>query len=143
MFFVLGVRHFFVIKPRFFLEAIFSIVFPEIQQARKQAWSAKKKSSFTHLAHPLALAVNESLACGQPPSPLQKKRAQATTTATKTSLKKRIRAASDFIALIPSRLIRQMLANFCGVEFYRIVSKFRKRRRKLLFCVPFFDKTRN
>ena len=40
-----------------------------------------------------------------------------TVTATKTSLKKWIRAASNFIALIPSRLIRQMLANFGGVEF--------------------------
>ena len=33
---------------------------------------------------------------------------------TKTSLKE-IRAASNFIALMPSRLIRQMLANFSGV----------------------------
>ena len=40
-----------------------------------------------------------------------------TVTATKTSLKKRIRAASNFVALIPSRLIRQMLTNFVGVEF--------------------------
>ena len=32
--------------------------------------------------------------------------------ATKTSLKKWIRAAWNFIVLIPSRLIRQMLANF-------------------------------
>ena len=40
-----------------------------------------------------------------------------TVTATKTSLKKWIRAASNFIALIPSRLIRQMLANVFGVEF--------------------------
>ena len=36
----------------------------------------------------------------------------------KTLLKKWICAASNFIALIPSRLIRQMLANFVGVEFY-------------------------
>ena len=35
----------------------------------------------------------------------------------KTSLKNRIHAASKFIALIPSRLIRQMLTNFFGVEF--------------------------
>ena len=44
---------------------------------------------------------------------------EATTTAmvAKTSLKKWIRAASNFIALIPSRSIRQMLANFSGVEF--------------------------
>ena len=39
-----------------------------------------------------------------------------TATATKMSLKNRIHAASKFIALIPSRLIRQMLANFFGVE---------------------------
>ena len=42
---------------------------------------------------------------------------RTTTTATKTSLKNRIRAASKFISLIPSRLIRQMLINFCGVKF--------------------------
>ena len=125
----------------FFLEAISSIVsVPEIQRARKRARSAKKKSSFNHLAHPLVLEVNKSLACVQPPSPLQQKGAQTTTTSTKTSLKKRIRAASNFIALIPSLLIRQMLANFYGVEFYRIVSKFRKRKRKLLFCVPVLEK---
>ena len=39
-----------------------------------------------------------------------------TVTATKTSLKKWIRAASNFIALIPSRLIRQMLEYLFGVE---------------------------
>ena len=68
---------------------------------------------------------------------------QATTTATttKTSLKKWIRAASNFIALIPSRLICHMGANFFGVEFWRTVSKFRKRKRKLLSCVPVLDKT--
>ena len=38
-----------------------------------------------------------------------------------------ISTASNFIALIPSRLIRQMLANYFGVEFYRTVSKFRSR----------------
>ena len=41
----------------------------------------------------------------------------ATTRATKTSLTKWICAASNFIALIPSRLIRQMLANSFRVEF--------------------------
>ena len=35
----------------------------------------------------------------------------------KMSLKKGSRAASNFIALIPSRLTREMLANFFGVEF--------------------------
>ena len=43
--------------------------------------------------------------------------ATTTATATKTSLKKWICVASNFIVLIPSRLIRQMLANFFGVEF--------------------------
>ena len=37
--------------------------------------------------------------------------------AAETSLKKRIRAASDFIALIPPRLLRQVLANvFTGFQ---------------------------
>ena len=40
-----------------------------------------------------------------------------TATATKTSLKKKIRTASNFIALIPSRVIRQMLATFFRMEF--------------------------
>ena len=44
--------------------------------------------------------------------------ATTTATATKTSLlKRRIGAASNFIALFQSRLIRQMSANFFGVEF--------------------------
>ena len=43
---------------------------------------------------------------------------RTTVTATKTSLKKWIdRTASNFVALIPSRLIRQMLANFVEVEY--------------------------
>ena len=49
----------------------------------------------------------------------------ATATATKTSLK-------NFIALIPSRSVRQMVANFSGVEFLKTVSKFRRRKRKSL-----------
>ena len=49
---------------------------------------------------------------------LSNKTATATATAAKkTSLKKRSRAASKFIALIPTRLIRLMLTNFFGVEF--------------------------
>ena len=40
-----------------------------------------------------------------------------TATTTKTSLKMWIRATSNFIALIPTRSIRQMLAIFSGVEF--------------------------
>ena len=61
----------------------------------------------------------------------------ATTTAmvAKTSLKKLIRAASIFIGLIPSRSVRQMLANFSGVEFWRTVAKVTNRKRKSLPCV--------
>ena len=56
-----------------------------------------------------------------------------TATATKTSLTKWIHAASNFIALIPSRSVRQILAFFFfGVEFYITVAKFRKRKRKSL-----------
>ena len=36
-----------------------------------------------------------------------------------------------------------MWANFFGVEFWRTVSKFRNRKRKLLHCVPVLDKTWN
>ena len=50
-------------------------------------------------------------------------------------------AASNFIALIPSRLLSQMLVNFFGVGFQRTLSKFKKRKRNLLFWVPVFDKT--
>ena len=42
---------------------------------------------------------------------------RTTATATKTSLKKWIHTPSNFVALIPSRLIRQMLANFVEVEY--------------------------
>ena len=52
---------------------------------------------------------------------------RTTVTATKTSLKKWIHTASNFVALIPSRLIRQMLANIVEVEYLRTVSKSRKR----------------
>ena len=41
-------------------------------------------------------------------------------------LEKWIHAASNFIALIPSRSIRQLLANFSTVEFERATVKFRK-----------------
>ena len=58
----------------------------------------------------------------------------------KTSLKKWIRSTLNFIALVP---IRQMLPNFSGVEFLRTVSKYRKRKRKSLSCVPVLDKTWN
>ena len=42
---------------------------------------------------------------------------RTTVTATKTSLKKWIHTASNFVALIPSRLIRQMLTNIVEVEY--------------------------
>ena len=38
-------------------------------------------------------------------------------TATKTSFKKYIYAALNLIALVPSRSIRQIMANFSGAEF--------------------------
>ena len=38
-------------------------------------------------------------------------------TATKTPVKKCVRASLNLIALIPSPSIREMLANFSGVEF--------------------------
>ena len=56
-----------------------------------------------------------------------------TATATKTSLK-------NFIALIPSRSVRQMLAIFSGIEFLKTVSRIRKRKRK---SVHAFHKTWN
>ena len=43
-------------------------------------------------------------------------KATTTATATETSLKKSIRVALNFIALIPSRSIRQILTNFPRVE---------------------------
>ena len=45
--------------------------------------------------------------------------------------------------LIPSRLIRQMLANFFVLEFEKTISKFKKRKRELLSCVHVHDKTWN
>ena len=55
---------------------------------------------------------------------------KATTTATveKTSPEKLIHAASNFIAFIPSRSIRLILAIFSGFEFYKTVSNFGKRK---------------
>ena len=48
---------------------------------------------------------------------------------------------ANFIVLVPSRSIRQMLVNFSGVQFLRTVSKFRKRKRKSLSCVHFTIKS--
>ena len=65
------------------------------------------------------------------------------TKATKTSLKKWICATSNFIPLIPTRSICQMMANFSGVEFLKTVSKFRKRSRESLSRVHVLDTTWN
>ena len=46
-----------------------------------------------------------------------RKRKRKTTAGMITSLKKQIRAISNFIALIPSRSIRQLMANFSEDEF--------------------------
>ena len=53
----------------------------------------------------------------------------------KTSLKKWIHPVSNFIHLIQFHLICQMLTKFSVVESKRTVSKFRKRKRKILCCV--------
>ena len=50
----------------------------------------------------------------------------------KRHVKKWIRSTSNFIALIPTRTIRQMLVIFSGAEFKKTVSEFRKRKRKSL-----------
>ena len=53
-------------------------------------------------------------------------------TATKTSFEKSIRAPSNLMALIPSRLIRQMLANFFEVEF--CITAQTKKKRIVVLC---------
>ena len=55
----------------------------------------------------------------------------------KTSLKKWIRTASNFIYLIQFHLMRQMLAKFSWVESERTVSKFKEEKDN--FCVVFTD----
>ena len=64
-------------------------------------------------------------------------RARSTTAAaTKTSFKKWIRADSKFIALIfLPRSIRQMLANFCGVEFLTDCIYVHEKEKKVFFHV--------
>ena len=66
-----------------------------------------------------------------------------TTTEAKTSSKKRIHTFSKFIADIPCRSIFPILINFSGVEFYRNVSKFKRRIRKPLSCVTSSTKLEN
>ena len=58
----------------------------------------------------------------------------------KTSLKKRIRAVSNFDGLIQFHLICQMLAKFSGVKSEKTVSKFRKRKRQFLRCARLLRK---
>ena len=52
-------------------------------------------------------------------------------TATKTSLKKRIRTASNFIALIPCRSIRQMLAIFFWSWVLKDCIKVQLKKKKI------------
>ena len=44
---------------------------------------------------------------------------------------------------VPSPLIRQMLASFFEVKFWRTISKWRKRKRKLSSCIPVIGNTCN
>ena len=61
--------------------------------------------------------------------------ATTTATATKTSLKKWIRAASNFIALILSRLIRQMLQKFFGSWILNDCIKVQEKKKEVVvFC---------
>ena len=52
-------------------------------------------------------------------------------TATETSLKKWNSATSNFIALIPSRLVRQMLANFSEGWILKDCIKVQERKKKV------------
>ena len=58
----------------------------------------------------------------------------------KTSLKRRIRTASNFIDFIQFHLIWHMLVKFSRVESERTVSKFRRGKRQLLCCVHLLHK---
>ena len=51
----------------------------------------------------------------------------------KTSLKNWIRAAWNVIALIPSRSICQMLANFSEVEFLKTI-EVQEKKNKVVLC---------
>ena len=55
-------------------------------------------------------------------------------------LKKRVRAVSNFIALIPFRSIRQMEVNYSGFKFEKFLPNIRK--RKSLSCVHVPHKTK-
>ena len=54
-----------------------------------------------------------------------------TATGTKTSVKTRIRAASNFITLIPSPLVRQLLAILCVKDCIEVQEK----KKKSFSCV--------
>ena len=56
-----------------------------------------------------------------------------TATETKASLKKWICAASNSFTLIPSHSVSLMLTNCPGFEFHKTLSKFRKRKIKIVF----------
>ena len=58
-----------------------------------------------------------------------------TATATKASLKKWVCAASNFTALIPSRLIRQMSWQFFGGWILKDCIKVQKKKRKVVVVV--------
>ena len=62
-------------------------------------------------------------------------------TATKKSLKKGIRTASNFIALIPTRSIRQMLADFSGVEFIKVCIEVEEKKQTESRCIVFTSST--
>ena len=57
-------------------------------------------------------------------------------TTMKTSLKKWIRAASNFIRLIPSRFICQILANFCGLNSKGLYQSFGKEKESCCLVFP-------
>ena len=59
-------------------------------------------------------------------------KATTTTMVTKTSLKKSIHTASKFIALIPSRIIRQMMANFFWSLILKICIKVQEKKKKVV-----------
>ena len=70
-------------------------------------------------------------------------RRQATTTAkaTKTSLKKWICTASNFIALIPSRVTSSNVGKCFWSWILKDCINVQEKKRKLLSCVPVLDKT--
>ena len=70
------------------------------------------------------------------PTTQTESKATTTATATETSLNKRIRAASKFIALIPSRLIRQALAIFLELNSKGLYQSSRKELESYRLVFP-------